>query len=74
MLFQIGLSGVWFTGQSMKMNGIYFDKSDVGKEDHHLKMVINSPSFAEVVTDLQFFMDDERITIDAKVNYINVTA
>ncbi|KAF5300365.1 hypothetical protein FQR65_LT00986 [Abscondita terminalis] len=66
--YDVDLNASWFSGHTVNIRGIYQDKSSVRTSNHHLKMVIRSPSFPYIEADGQFFQDDVEFKIDVKAN------
>lgn len=61
------LDGTWFSGHSASARGFYQDKSTAGSSNHHLKLLLQSPSFQDINTDLQFFRNNDEFKVDFKV-------
>lgn len=61
--------GTWFTGQSIKVDGIYEDKSSLSESRHHLKLSIKSPSFNETNLVALYINNDTDLIFDTKANY-----
>lgn len=66
---QIRVHGMWFTGQSVKVDGIYQDKSSLNEANHYLKLSIKSPSFNETNVIGIYIKNDKDLTVDVKATY-----
>nr|XP_022900792.1 uncharacterized protein LOC111413892 [Onthophagus taurus] len=67
--YDIGLKGVWFTGFNMELGGTYYDKSTVSQSDHHFKMMkLKSSSFDEIIIDLHFYVDNDKLKVNLEAN------
>ncbi|KRT82860.1 hypothetical protein AMK59_3749 [Oryctes borbonicus] len=69
--YAIDVEGVWFTGFNVSMKGIYNYRSIVTMSQHHLKMMLRSPSFNEINADLQYYRDNKELKIDLKADHNN---
>lgn len=54
------------------MKGMYNYRSTVTMSNHHLKMMLRSPSFDEINADLQYYRDNKELKIDLKVSSANM--
>ncbi|EZA49996.1 Apolipophorins [Ooceraea biroi] len=43
--YELEFSGTWFSGHNMTARGAYTDRSSVAVINHHLKLILKSPSF-----------------------------
>jgi hypothetical protein len=67
----VEVSGTWFSGHSALARGFYQDKSTARSLNHHLKLLLKSPSFKDITTNLQLYRDDNEFKIDFKVKKIH---
>lgn len=63
------MHGAWFTGQSIKIDGIYEDKSSLAESSHHLKLVVRSPHFNETNIVAIYIFNDTGLVVDTSVQY-----
>lgn len=63
------MHGAWFTGQSIKIDGIYEDKSSLSEASHHLKLVVRSPHFNETNIVAVYILNDTALVVDTRVQY-----
>ncbi|XP_032670099.1 uncharacterized protein LOC116843644 isoform X1 [Odontomachus brunneus] len=47
--YELDFSGTWFSGHNITARGAYSDRSVAAVMNHHLKMVLKSPSFANLI-------------------------
>lgn len=47
--YELDFSGTWFSGHNITARGAYSDRSAAAVMNHHLKMVLKSPSFANLI-------------------------
>lgn len=47
--YELDFSGTWFSGHNITARGAYSDRSVAAVMNHHLKMVLKSPSFANMI-------------------------
>ncbi|KAK4871887.1 hypothetical protein RN001_016011 [Aquatica leii] len=66
--YDVDLNVSWFSGHTVNVRGIYQDKSTLKTSNHHLKVIIRSPSFSYIEADSQFYQDDVEFKIDVKAN------
>uniref|UniRef100_W4VR36 Putative lipoprotein n=1 Tax=Corethrella appendiculata TaxID=1370023 RepID=W4VR36_9DIPT len=71
--YNIYLDGLWFSGHSIIINGVYQDRSSLIKVYHHLKFVVQSPSFDEVNVDIKYLRDEFERKFDIQGEYMNET-
>lgn len=67
---QVEMFASWFTGHNLTLHGVYQDKCVPSIKDHHLKMIVKSPSFVEINSTLHYFHSDEEFKIDLRVGDI----
>lgn len=67
---QVDVFAAWFTGHNLTVNGVYQDKSTPTVMDHHLKMILKSPSFREINSTVHLYRDVKELKIDLKVGDI----
>ncbi|KYB29704.1 hypothetical protein TcasGA2_TC031518 [Tribolium castaneum] len=65
----VEVSGTWFSGHSASARGFYQDKSTARSLNHHLKLLLESPSFKDIITNLQFYRDNNEFKIDFKADH-----
>lgn len=66
---QLRLHGAWFTGQSIKIDGIYEDKSTLSEASHYLKLIVRSPHFNETNIVAIYIFNDTGLVVDTRVQY-----
>lgn len=69
--FQLHIHGTWFSGQSIKIDGIYEDKSSLSESSHHLKLVVRSPHFNETNIVAIYIFNDTGLVVDTRIQYGN---
>ncbi|EFN78662.1 Apolipophorins [Harpegnathos saltator] len=47
--YELDFSGTWFSGHNFTARGAYSDRSIAAMMNHHLKMILKSPSFANLI-------------------------
>lgn len=47
--YELEFSGTWFNGHNMTARGSYIDRSSAAVINHHLKMILKSPSFVSPI-------------------------
>ncbi|XP_029160980.1 apolipophorins isoform X2 [Nylanderia fulva] len=47
--YELDFSGTWFSGHNMTARGTYSDRSSAAIINHHLKMILKSPSFVNSI-------------------------
>lgn len=47
--YELDFSGTWFSGHNITARGAYSDRSAASVINHHLKMVLKSPSFVNLI-------------------------
>lgn len=67
--FQINISGRWFSGHSISIQGVYQDRSSNVKTYHHLKLSVMSPSFSETNIDLRYWRDAAEMQFEIQTDY-----
>lgn len=66
--YAIDLSCTWFSGHSMSSTGLYQDRSTPLAANHHLKLVVRSPSFKDINAICHFYRNNTEIMIDIKAD------
>uniref|UniRef100_A0A6P7GJY7 Uncharacterized protein LOC114337760 n=1 Tax=Diabrotica virgifera virgifera TaxID=50390 RepID=A0A6P7GJY7_DIAVI len=64
--FMIDFKGTWFSGHSLNAAASYQDKSGPLSSDHHVKLLLMSPSFKDITADMQFYRDNDLLKFELK--------
>lgn len=66
---QINLNGSWFTGHSISLKGNYKDKSSRVQSLHHLKLIVESPSFQVTSLNVVYRRNQVVLFTDVQTRY-----
>ncbi|XP_046812149.1 apolipophorins [Lucilia cuprina] len=67
--YMINLNGSWFTGHSISLKGNYKDKSSRVQSLHHLKLVVESPSFKVTSLNVVYRRNQMILFTDVQTRY-----
>ncbi|XP_030377336.1 uncharacterized protein LOC115626195 [Scaptodrosophila lebanonensis] len=67
--YMIFVNGSWFTGHSIAIRGNYKDRSSRVQALHHLKMIVESPSFNATTLNIVYRRNQLLIFYDLKAKY-----
>lgn len=81
--YDLEFSGTWFSGHNMTARGAYSDRSSAIIVNHHLKMILKSPSFVSPIllnchlyqnhSDLKISLNGEQLDYDKYAFILNHT-
>ncbi|CAD7080164.1 unnamed protein product [Hermetia illucens] len=67
--YNIDFNGMWFSHHSIAIKGSYQDKSSRIKSNHHLKLMIQSPSFNDTAINIIYRRNEMEILFNGKAEY-----
>ncbi|XP_055638867.1 uncharacterized protein LOC129776937 isoform X2 [Toxorhynchites rutilus septentrionalis] len=67
--YYFDITGMWFSGHSITINGWYEDRSSFIKTYHHIKMDAQSPSFGDLTADVKYVRDEIEYKLEANAEY-----
>ncbi|KAK9890371.1 hypothetical protein WA026_010464 [Henosepilachna vigintioctopunctata] len=65
-LYITEFNGTWFSAHSVSVRGFYHDKSSYRSYDYHAKLLVRSPSFQEVLSNIHYYRDANELKVDLK--------
>lgn len=71
-MYELDLSGTWFSGHNVTARGTYSDRSVATVVSHSLKLVLKSPSFAnDILVHCKLYRNYSDIRIDLRVEQVD---
>lgn len=71
-MYELDLSGTWFSGHNLTARGTYSDRSVATVVSHSLKLVLKSPSFAnDILVHCKLYRNYSDIRVDLRVEQVD---
>lgn len=67
--FYFDITGEWFSGENIRAQGLYQDRTSNVKRFHRLKSIISSKLFDDINLDLKYARDLQELKFKAKTEY-----